>query len=116
MKEFDVVPLAPLQLLGRFSGGNQQKAILAKWLQLNPPLVLLDEPTHGVDVGAKRDLLDRLVRTASNGAGVVISSVEYEDLATICDRVIVFRHGAIAAELSQAELSKESIAAACYSA
>ncbi len=116
MEDFGVVPIAPQQLLGRFSGGNQQKAILAKWLQLKPAVILLDEPTQGVDVGAKQAVLDRIVKAAKDGAAVLISSVDYEDLARICDRVLVFRNGTVNAELAGTQLTKANIAAKCYSA
>ena len=116
MEEYEVRPANPLHLMRGLSGGNQQKAILAKWLQLEPALVLMDEPTQGIDVGTRRAVLSRILHMAEGGTGVLISSVEYEDLATVCDRVLVFRHGRIAAELAKGSLSKESIATSCYTA
>jgi ribose transport system ATP-binding protein len=112
--EFSVTPANPAQALGRFSGGNQQKALLAKWLQTDPKVVLLDEPTQGIDIGSKRDIFARIARIASQGSAVLVASAEYEDLANICHRVLVLRQGRIVAELTGAALTKENIIQHCY--
>ncbi len=95
-----VVPPDPRQLLGRFSGGNAQKVLLGKWLAGEPRLLLLHEPTQGVDVKARLDLLGAVHRVAARGTSVLVASTEPEDLVTICDRVIFFVAGAISAEMS----------------
>lgn len=100
--------------LGILSGGNQQKALLAKWLQIRPNVLLLHDPTQGIDVGAKKEIFVQIENAAARGAAVLISSTEYEDLAHLCHRVLVFRDGEVSAELKGASLSEETIVEACY--
>ena len=92
---FNVRPNAPLLPLMALSGGNQQKALLAKWLQTKPRLILLDEPTQGVDVGARQQLLAALDEASLGGAGILLASTDWEQLAQICHRVIVFARGLV---------------------
>jgi len=110
----DVRPNVPQLPLAALSGGNAQKALMAKWLQTQPEVLLLDEPTQGVDVGARQQLWDALDATAAAGAVIVIASTDYEQLATVCHRVLIFSQGHIVAELSGVNLTKESIAERCY--
>jgi ribose transport system ATP-binding protein len=112
--EFNVKPNAPVLPLMALSGGNQQKALMAKWLQTKPRLILLDEPTQGVDVGARQQLLAALDFASLEGAGILMASTDWEQLAQICHRVIVFAHGLIVAELTGADLNEETIAECCY--
>ncbi len=109
MGRFDVRPMAPDLPLGTFSGGNQQKALVAKWFSRQPRVMLLDEPTHGVDVGAKKQIFQHLRNAAEEGMAALVSSVEAEDLAQMCDRVLVFRYGRVVAELSGTELTATRI-------
>jgi ribose transport system ATP-binding protein len=95
--------------LSTFSGGNQQKILFAKWLSRGPAVFLLDEPTQGVDVGAKADLHRELTAVAGQGAAVVISSSDLDELVDLCDRVVVMGHGRIVAELSGAEANARTI-------
>ena len=95
--------------LSIFSGGNQQKILFGKWLSQQPSVFLLDEPTQGVDVGAKADLHRELVTAAQNGAAVIVSSSDLEELADLCDRVLVIVDGKISAELVGAELTEGNI-------
>jgi ribose transport system ATP-binding protein len=88
--------------LGTFSGGNQQKILFAKWLSRGPTVFLLDEPTQGVDVGAKADLHRELIAVAGQGAAVVISSSDLDELADLSDRVVIMSQGRIVAELDGA--------------
>jgi len=111
---FDVRPRDPRVLLGALSGGNQQKVLLAKWFQTSPRLVLLDEPTQGVDVGARAQVFSAIGKVAEEGATVLCASSDYEQLAAICDRVLVFSRGVIVSELSGDRISKSAIAEACY--
>ncbi len=86
----------------------------SKWLQTKPRLILLDEPTQGVDVGARQQLLAALDGASLEGAGILMASTDWEQLAQICHRVIVFAHGLIVAELTGADLNEETIAECCY--
>ena len=95
--------------LSIFSGGNQQKILFGKWLSQHPSVFLLDEPTQGVDVGAKADLHRELVTAAHDGAAVVVSSSDLEELADLCDRVLVIVDGRISAVLQGAELTEGNI-------
>jgi ABC-type sugar transport system ATPase subunit len=83
------------------SGGNQQKIVLAKWLATSPRVLMLDEPTRGVDVGAKAEIYQLLFDAAESGVGVLVSSSENPELLTLCDRILVMFRGRIAAELSR---------------
>ena len=109
-----VKPNLPALPLSALSGGNAQKALLAKWLQVEPQLMLLDEPTQGVDVGARQDIWDALDRAANGGACILIGSTDYEQLAKLCHRVLVFARGQIVNELTGTTLTKEAIAEACF--
>jgi ribose transport system ATP-binding protein len=97
------------EALGTFSGGNQQKILFGKWLSKTPDVFLLDEPTQGVDVGAKADLHRELVTAAEAGAAVVVSSSDLEELADLCDRVLVIVDGRLSAVLSGGELTEGTI-------
>jgi ABC-type sugar transport system ATPase subunit len=98
------VPVATL------SGGNQQKVVLAKWLATSPRVLMLDEPTRGVDVGAKAEIYQLLFDAAEAGLGVLVSSSENQELLTLCDRILVMFRGRIAAELSRDEATEARIA------
>jgi ribose transport system ATP-binding protein len=95
--------------LGTFSGGNQQKILFGKWLSQKPSVFLLDEPTQGVDVGAKADLHRELTAAAKEGAAVVVSSSDLEELADLCDRVLVIVDGKISSVLEGADLTQGAI-------
>jgi ribose transport system ATP-binding protein len=94
------------------SGGNQQKAILARWLSVAPKLLAVSEPTAGIDIGARAGIYEELRSRADEGLAVLMSSSDAEDLVASCDRVIVLRDGAIAAELQLTNVSKSAIVAA----
>jgi ribose transport system ATP-binding protein len=91
------------------SGGNQQKAILARWFERSPGLLLLDEPTQGVDVGAKAGIYALIANVAQAGAGVLICSSDAEELALLCDRVVVLRDGTAVAELHHPGISEAAL-------
>lgn len=111
-----VKPNNPALALAALSGGNAQKVVLAKWLQLKPRLLLLDEPTQGVDVGARQQIWDQLDAAAEQGAAIIVASSDYEQLAQICHRVLIFSRGQIVGSLAGSELQKETIAERCYHA
>jgi ribose transport system ATP-binding protein len=111
---FDVRPPEPSLLYRALSGGNQQKALIAKWLSTRPQLLLLDEPTRGVDVGARLQIFSLIRDSARAGASVLCASSDYEQLSEICDRVLVFSGGDVVSRLVGEDLAKERIAEACY--
>lgn len=110
----DVRPNAPGLPLASLSGGNQQKALLAKWLETGPRLLLLDEPTQGVDVGARQQVYEAIGQAVDGGTTVICASTDYEQLAQICDRVLIFARGSIVSELAGSAVTKQAIAQACY--
>jgi ribose transport system ATP-binding protein len=114
LERFDVRPPDPTIPLEALSGGNQQKAILAKWLQMEPQLILLHEPTQGVDVGARAHIFSILREVAAQGASVICASTDHEQLATLCDRVAVFSAGKMTKTVS-ADVGKDGIAESVYS-
>jgi ribose transport system ATP-binding protein len=95
--------------IGELSGGNQQKCVLAKWLGGNPRLVLLHEPTQGVDVGGRLEIWQHLRSAAGGGAAVIVASESAEELAELCDRVLVLRDGRITAELTGTAVEQHNI-------
>jgi L-arabinose transport system ATP-binding protein len=97
------------QLMKFLSGGNQQKVILARWLCENPKVVLLDEPTRGIDVGAKSEIYSIIYGLAEKGVAVVVVSSELPEVMGICDRVIVMRQGTIAGALDRAQATQENL-------
>ena len=117
MRTFDVRPPDPSLLYGELSGGNQQKALLAKWFQSEPRLLLLDEPTQGVDVGARQQIFELLRAAVSErGMHVLCASSDYEQLAVLCDRVVVFGRGRVWRELAGDDVTKDRIIEQCFAA
>jgi len=114
MKRARVVPLLPLQRFEAFSGGNQQKLVYGRSVRLSPKILMLDEPTRGVDVGAVADLYEIIRERAARGAAVVLMSSEWEDLPRVCHRVVVLDRGRRVAELSGGQLTFDHIAAVAY--
>ena len=96
-------------LIGSLSGGNQQKVVLAKWLMANPKVLILDNPTQGVDVGAKEDIYNIILELAKQGIAVVILSSEAQEIIRICNRAVVMYHGTIQDELHGDEMKEETI-------
>lgn len=114
LHEYEVNPAEPQRKLTTLSGGNQQKALVAKWLHRDPRVLLMHEPTQGVDVGSRKQIFKLIRDTAGRGCSVVIASGEFEDLAHLCDRVLVFRHGRVVSDLRGASLTKERIVEQSY--
>jgi ribose transport system ATP-binding protein len=113
-RRFDVRPPDPTLHLESLSGGNQQKALLAKWLQLCPRLLVLEEPTQGVDVGAREQIFAAIRAWAAEGACVLCLSGDHEQLALLCQRVLIFRRGRIATELTGTDVTEERMAHECF--
>ena len=111
---YAVRPNRPELPLGALSGGNQQKVLLAKWLQRTPALLLLDEPTQGVDVGARQQVFAALEAAARDGTAILVASTDYEQLEQLCDRVLIFARGRVQRELAGADVTKDRIAECCY--
>jgi ribose transport system ATP-binding protein len=114
LRHFDVRPPEPDRVLATLSGGNQQKALLAKWLQLKPKVLVLHEPTQGIDVGARLEVIGRIRRLAGDGLCVLIVSSDAEDLERLCDRVHVFRDGAVVSTLAGADVTHDRITERSY--
>ena len=96
----------PVQFL---SGGNQQKVVIGKWLSMNPTILLLDEPTRGVDIGAKQEIYRLMEELTAKGVGILFVSSEMEEVLSMSDRVLVMHEGHIAGELTRDTASEESI-------
>ena len=99
------------QRVGNLSGGNQQKVVLAKWLQIQPKVLILDEPTRGIDVGAKREIYQIMNELTAQGVGILMISSELPEVLGMADRIIVVREGRIAGELSRTKATQEKVGA-----
>lgn len=95
--------------IGSLSGGNQQKCVIARWLLINPKLLLLDEPTRGIDVGAKAEIYSLIRRLAGEGMAVLMTSSELPELLTVADRILVMCEGRLTANFPRAEATEERI-------
>ncbi len=114
MQRFAVRAESPRSLLASLSGGNQQKVVMARWLRLNPDLLLLDEPTHGVDVGARAEIY-RIIREATDkGAGALVIASDFEELTGVADRVVVMHRGRIVDELTGDRLTVHEVTEAAH--
>lgn len=113
LEKYGVSPPDPSLSFESFSGGNQQKLILAKWIETEPVLMLLHEPTQGVDVGARQEIYEKIFELAAGGTAVVVASANYEELPSLCDRVVIFRKGMAVAELT-GDFDQETITRHCF--
>jgi ABC-type sugar transport system ATPase subunit len=96
------------------SGGNQQKVVTARWLAANPAVLLLNDPTRGVDIGAKHDIYRALVEVAHSGVAVVMLSTEVDEHVELMDRVLVFREGELAAEIPRRDATRGRLVASFF--
>lgn len=110
----DVQPPVPTMPIGLLSGGNQQKAVLGKWLQLDPRLILLNEPTQGVDIGARQRIFSTIRAAAASGVIVLYASGDWEEVFNIADKVVVIADGRVCAILAGPDLTLDSIAQSAY--
>lgn len=106
---FDIRPPDAARPIAKFSGGNQQKAVLAKALRVDPKIIVLDEPTQGIDIGAKTDISARILALARSGTTVILASSENSELAALCDRLIILDRGRVKAELDQGAITADEI-------
>lgn len=102
-------PLDVKMIAGNLSGGNQQKVVLGKWLTANPDIILLDEPTRGIDIGAKVEIYRLITQMADSGKSILVFSSELEELLSICDRILVLCKGNIVGEKATQEATSESL-------
>ena len=108
-KKINVKATSINQTVGSLSGGNQQKVVLAKWMLTQPDVLILDEPTRGIDVGAKYEIYCAINDLAKSGKAVIVISSEMPELIGTCDRIYVINDGEIAGELTSEEVSQEKI-------
>lgn len=116
MRDVQLRPLDVSRPIGSFSGGNQQKAIIGRWLAADTRIFLFDEPTRGIDVGAKAEIYGLIERLAREGRAILVVSSELPEVIRLADRVLVMREGRIAAELGAGEITEENIARAAIPA
>lgn len=109
IKMLDVRPSDPDNLAQSLSGGNQQKVVLAKWISTNAKVLIVDEPTNGVDIGAKDEIHKILRNIAREGAAVIVISSEMQEVLSISDRIMVMRRGRVSACLDNKDLTQETI-------
>jgi len=93
--------------VGLLSGGNQQKVVIAKWLSTNPDILLMDEPTVGVDIGAKQEIIDIMRALAKEGKGVIFITSELKEMLSVCNRIMIIKNGHITRELKNSEIQSE---------
>ena len=109
IEEVGIRPRQPALPVGALSGGNQQKVVLAKWLTRRPKVLILSEPTRGMDVGAKSEVVSVVRRLREQGVAILLVTTEPEAIVGLADRALVMRRGRVTAELSGASLSKQSL-------
>lgn len=109
IEEMDVKPPLPNLEAGKLSGGNQQKVVLAKCLAMNPKILIIDEPTNGIDIGAKRKIHQLLKRLADQGMGIIMVSSELPEVLSLSNRILVMRRGHITEEFTGLETTQEQI-------
>ena len=101
--------IKPAPTVSRMSGGNQQKLVLGKWLAMSPRVLLLDEPTRGIDVGAKFEIYKLMTDLVREGKTIIMISSELPELLGMCDRIYVMSKGRITGELNRADFSQENV-------
>jgi ABC-type sugar transport system ATPase subunit len=109
IKKFSIKARSRHQTVNTLSGGNQQKVVLSKWLATGPQIIIFDEPTRGIDVGAKAEIYALIRELAKEGKTILLVSSEMPEIIGLCDRVIVLHEGSITRELQQRELNQETI-------
>ncbi len=109
IKELLIYPPDASRITGNLSGGNQQKVLLAKWIALDPKVLILDEPTRGVDIGAKMTIHESIEKLAANGTTVLLISSDLPELVSLSNRVLIMRQGHIIHEMDQAACTEESV-------
>ncbi|MGD1818471.1 MAG: sugar ABC transporter ATP-binding protein [Pleomorphochaeta sp.] len=108
-KDLELFPLDVKMQTKNLSGGNQQKVVIAKWLIGDPDIIIMDEPTRGIDVGAKSEIYNQIRNLSKNGKTIIVMSSEYDELLSVCDRILVLRLGKIVGELYPNKTSTQEI-------
>lgn len=109
MKRVGVKAPDPMTIVGQLSGGNQQKVVIARWLNHHCKVLIFDEPTRGIDVGAKAEIYMLMRRLTNEGYAIIFISSELPEIVGLCDRVAVFRQGAIVATLAGDEINSNEV-------
>jgi len=112
LERLDVRPPVTEFTMTQLSGGNQQKVVIARWLRQEPKVLILDEPTQGVDVGAKADIHRMVDEAAAQGTAVIVASTDHEELVRVCDRVVIMRRGRAAEIIERSRLTPDNLTAA----
>jgi rhamnose transport system ATP-binding protein len=116
VQQFQIRASSVEQIAEKLSGGNQQKVVLAKWLATKPRVLIMDEPTRGIDIGAKSEIHRLMSELAQQGLAILMISSELPEIMGMSDRILVMREGTIVAEFSRAEATQEMVATAMMSA
>jgi ABC-type sugar transport system ATPase subunit len=114
MKKLRVKANSHATMVANLSGGNQQKVVLAKALHSSPKILLLDEPTKGIDVGSKQEIYEIMNELLAEGMSIIMVSSELPELLGMCDRFVVMSHGKIVAEVDKEHATQESLMSACF--
>jgi simple sugar transport system ATP-binding protein len=109
IKDLGIKTPSETQQVSLLSGGNQQKVVLGKWLNSNAEIYIYDEPTKGIDVGAKRDMYELVERLAAQGKGAIYATCEFGEILSICDRVYVMYNGEIVKEMNTADTDEKEL-------
>jgi ribose transport system ATP-binding protein len=109
VKKMDIKTPGLEQVVQYLSGGNQQKIVLGKWLAMKPRLLLLDEPTRGIDVGSKQEIYRLMEELAAGGVAILFVSSEMEEVLGMADRALVMHEGVITGELARDQLNEEAV-------
>ena len=109
IEKLRIAARGPEHIVGRLSGGNQQKVVLGKWLATEPSVLLLDEPTRGIDIGAKDEIYDLIGELAEQGMSVLFASSEIPEFLAVCDRMVVLCEGRVTGTLDRPDMNIDSI-------
>ena len=113
IQNFEIRTPSPNQHVVYLSGGNQQKVVISKWLMLNPKILIMDEPTRGIDVGAKSEIYELMHALSQEGIGIIMISSEFPELLAMCDRIVCMAEGRVTASLDSHEADLETLMHYC---
>ena len=110
-KLLSICMASPDQAAGQLSGGNQQKVVLARWLALRPKILIVDEPTRGIDIGSKVEVHNLLIDMAKQGIAVIVISSELPEILAVSDRIVTMREGRVTGEIARTDATQEILMA-----